>query len=79
MSITIKYFGAIAEATGVTEEVMELQEIDGSIEQLRSVCLEKYSSIKDLSFQLALNQSLVNSGLLKDGDEVAFLPPFAGG
>ncbi len=79
MSITIKYFGAIAEATGVTEEKVALEEVGNSIEELRSYCLTKYGDVGDLSFQVAVNQSLTTSGSLKDGDEVAFLPPFAGG
>ncbi|MEP1034822.1 MoaD/ThiS family protein [Ekhidna sp.] len=78
MPITIKYFGAIAEATGITEEKVDLGDVD-SIEQLKSICLAKYEAIGDLSFQLAVNQSLSSKDALKDGDEVAFLPPFAGG
>ena len=79
MAITIKYFGAIAEATGTTEETVALDEIGGSIEQLRSYCLDKYGAIGDLSFQLAVNHKLTAAGTVNDGDEVAFLPPFAGG
>lgn len=79
MAITIKYFGAIAEATGVTEEKVTLEEAGDSVEQLRSFCLNKYGAVSDLSFQLAVNQNLTTSGSLNDGDEVAFLPPFAGG
>lgn len=79
MPVTIKYFGAIAEVTGVTEEEIELSEVENSLEVLKSSCLSRYESIKDLSFQLAVNQSLSAADSLKDGDEVAFLPPFAGG
>ncbi|MEO9485737.1 MAG: MoaD/ThiS family protein [Ekhidna sp.] len=79
MPVTIKYFGAIAEVTGVTEEKVELSEVKNSLEILKSNCLSKYESIGDLSFQLAVNQSLFTSDSLSEGDEVAFLPPFAGG
>ncbi len=79
MPVTIKYFGAIAEVTGVAEEEIELSEVKNSLEVLKSSCLSRYESIKDLSFQLAVNQSLSTADSLKDGDEVAFLPPFAGG
>ncbi|WP_436515185.1 MoaD/ThiS family protein [Ekhidna sp. To15] len=79
MAITIKYFGAIAEAAGVSEEKVTIEEVGSSVEQLRSFCLNKYEAVGDLSFQLAVNQSLIASGTLNDGDEVAFLPPFAGG
>lgn len=78
MGVTIKYFGAIAEVTGMTHETVELTNVGNSVEELRAYCLNKYS-IGDLSFQLAVNQNLNSSEALKDGDEVAFLPPFAGG
>jgi len=78
MAITIKYFGAIEEATGVAEESILLEDIT-SLEELREYTLTKYAEIKGLSYQLALNQVLTESGSLKEGDEVAFLPPFAGG
>lgn len=78
MAITIKYFGAIAEEVGLNEEVLDLEKA-GSVEALRLYCLAKYQTIQDLSFQIAVNQSLSNSGTLSDGDEVALLPPFAGG
>lgn len=79
MPVTIKYFGAIAEAAGITEEKLALEVAGNSIEQLRSYCLKKYTAIGDLSFQVSVNQTLVTSGELSDGDEIAFLPPFAGG
>ena len=79
MSITIKYFGVIAEATGVAQEKVTMEEGGSSVEELRSYCLNKYDTIVDLSFQLAVNQTLTAAGELNDGDEVAFLPPFAGG
>jgi len=78
MPITIKYFGAIEEVTGVTEESVSLDQFD-SLEGLKAHALSKYAAIGDLSFQLAVNQILTDSSPLKDGDEVAFLPPFAGG
>lgn len=79
MSITIKYFGAIAEATGITEEKIALEDVEGSKELLKASLLGKYQAIGDLSFQIAVNQSLDSTDELKDGDEVALLPPFAGG
>lgn len=79
MGVTIKYFGVIAEAAGATTETVDLTETGSSVDELRSYCLKKYGAIGDLSFQIAVNQNLNSSEALKDGDEVAFLPPFAGG
>jgi len=78
VAVTIKYFGAIEEATGIPQEEISVSEME-SLDQLRQYITSKYAGMDNLSFQLALNQSIVTSGKLKDGDEVAFLPPFAGG
>ncbi|MEM0939707.1 MAG: MoaD/ThiS family protein [Bacteroidota bacterium] len=78
MSITIKYFGAIEDVTGIAEESVSLEQIS-SLEELKEHCLARYNDIKNLSFRLAVNQSLTDNANLKEGDEVAFLPPFAGG
>lgn len=79
MPIQVKYFGAIEEATGKKEEAFEVSDIRGSLDRLKTACHEKYPSLNELTFQLAVNQSLESGDQLKDGDEVAFLPPFAGG
>ena len=78
MPIKIKYFGAIAEQTGQTEEHISADDF-GSLEELKSHLLSKYQSIGQHSFQMAVNQALTESANLQDGDEVALLPPFAGG
>ncbi|MFN1834478.1 MoaD/ThiS family protein [Balneola sp. MJW-20] len=79
MIITVKYFGAIAEATGLQEEKLDMSALGTKLEDLRDHCLHKYGAINDLTFKLAVNQSIEEEMVLKDGDEVAFLPPFAGG
>jgi len=80
MTLTIKYFGLLAEMTGTNEEIVTLAGEEYELEALKERCISKYelSDIKK-SIQTAVNQSLVSSGPLKHGDEVAFLPPFAGG
>jgi len=80
MTLTIKYFGLIAEKAGTNEEIVNLEAEEYDLEALKERCISKYelSDIKK-SIQIAVNQSLGTSGPLKHGDEVAFLPPFAGG
>ncbi|MEM6829000.1 MAG: MoaD/ThiS family protein [Bacteroidota bacterium] len=79
MSITVKYFGVIAEKTGITEESLDLKATGSEIQSFKGYCVEKYKDIKGLTFQIAVNQVLTTEGVLKDGDEVALLPPFSGG
>ncbi len=79
MKIKIKYFGVIAEETGKTEEVLELDSEDYNVESLKEYCISTYSLSETESIQVAVNQNIGASGALQDGDEVAFLPPFSGG
>mgnify|MGYP001628089211 CR=1 FL=1 len=78
MKVTIKYFGLVAEAAEKSEEVMEF---DGTltVSELKAQCLNGLSITDKESIQIAVNQNLDDKTTLKDGDEVALLPPFAGG
>lgn len=77
MTVLVRYFGSIAEVTGLSEEKIQLSE--GRLSTLKSTCLDKYPGISELTFQLAVNHSLDTNETLSEGDEIAFLPPFAGG
>lgn len=79
MTITIKYFGVIAEETGRNKEIVELNSQESDVDSLKRRCFSKYSLSDTESIQVAVNQSLEDTGPLKNGDEVAFLPPFSGG
>ena len=78
MKLSLKYFGQIAEKTGKSEEVFELNEIV-NLNDISQLIHDKYS-LNGLPFQIAVNKKLSDSDLkLSENDEVAFLPPFAGG
>lgn len=79
MSITVKYFGAVAEKTGTSEEELDLNETGDSVSQMKAYCVEKYDLDDEETIQLAVNQVLNADEKLQEGDEVAFLPPYAGG
>lgn len=79
MKVTVKYFGAVAEKTGVREEVLDLQETGTDIKGLMRYCYRKYPLGDEDGLLVAVNQELHRQEPLKDGDEVALLPPFAGG
>ncbi|MBR9855726.1 MAG: MoaD/ThiS family protein [Algicola sp.] len=78
MTVTIKYFGLVAEAAERFEEILEL---DGVLtaSELKAQCLNGLAIADKESVQIAVNQNLDDKITLKDGDEVALLPPFAGG
>ena len=79
MNIKVKYFGAIAEKTGVSEEVLHLDEAGYEVDELKAYCINKYDLEEGESIRLAVNQVLNAKKTLQHGDEVAFLPPYAGG
>ncbi|WP_034919924.1 MoaD/ThiS family protein [Gillisia sp. CAL575] len=78
MKVNVKYFGVIAESAGKNEEVLELKQ-GTSVKDLKNQQIKKYQIQDAESVQIAVNQDLNNEAELKEDDEVAFLPPFAGG
>ena len=77
--VNIKYFGVIAEKTNLESEKtsFDYNQLSKIVESIKN----KYD-LHQLSFQISLNINLVNSEdsiIVNDGDEIAFLPPFAGG
>lgn len=78
MKVTVKYFGLVAEATEKPEEVLEFNGPLTALE-LKAQCLNGLAIADKDSVQIAVNQNLDDQITLKDGDEVALLPPFAGG
>ena len=79
MKIKIKYFGSIAEETGKAEETIEMKESAIDLLDLKTLCFTRYGLEEDNTIQLAINQVIQQRGKIKDGDEIAFLPPYAGG
>ena len=79
MLITIKYFGMLVEITNTTQETYSLEQ-DSELEKIEQDILVKYPKIQHITYNVAVNQKIVDrKHLVKNGDELAFLPPFAGG
>jgi len=79
MKVKVKYFGAIAEQAGTSEETLDLTTIGSEVIDIKAYCIQKYNLATDDYMQVAINQELNKEGKLRAGDEIAFLPPFAGG
>ena len=80
MRVTLKYFGLLAEITHRNEEQMELTADVNTLLELKSAVEHRFPAFQKTAYSIALNQALCNDDLaLKDDDEIAFLPPFAGG
>ena len=75
----ISLYGMLAEAAATTQ--LEINDFRGkSIMDLRKVVEEKYPQLKNMTYKIAVNKKIAKENeTLNKTDEVAFLPPFAGG
>ncbi len=81
MQVTVKWFGPLREATGTKELGVRLPE-GARLRDLATLLAREHAGFRELAPRLraAVNQALVEDDpALADGDEVAFLPPVAGG
>lgn len=76
--IQVLLFGILAEASGKSS--LQIKDKD-RLSDLQEAVLEQYPEIGKYKYRLAVNGSLQETTdlQLSDRDEVAFLPPFAGG
>jgi molybdopterin synthase sulfur carrier subunit len=77
MMVKILFFGALIDVTKT--DSLQLNNI-AQTDELIAVLHEKYPLLCHYKFSIALNQNFINNNCdLKDSDEVALMPPFAGG
>lgn len=77
MSIRLMLFGSLAAIVGKSQLL-----IDDCIDtqSLKENLITEYPQLRDFVFLISVNKKFVkNNHILEQGDEVAFLPPFAGG
>jgi molybdopterin converting factor subunit 1 len=81
ISINLLYFAFVKDKTGVEFDLLDLPS-DTSIKSLIKIILEKYPSLSNIidMIKISVNYKIVDvDTILKDGDEIAFLPPISGG
>jgi len=77
MKIKVLLFGMLAEKAGTS--IVKLEEIQNTADLLRQLEAD-FPSIKGMQYNISVNQEIYKGTVeLQDGDEVALLPPFAGG
>ncbi len=73
----VLFFGRLKEIVGTSE--LKIDSVD-DIESLRKVLIEKFPKLKDEVFAIAVNYEIINGNIQLDrNDEIALLPPIAGG
>jgi molybdopterin synthase sulfur carrier subunit len=77
MEVKVLFFGVLTEVTGTA--VKHYRDVK-SIGSLKLRLNDDYPEIIHFDFRIALNNEMINSDHeLNEGDEVALMPPFAGG
>lgn len=76
VSVNVLFFGYLGERTGKNEMQCEVADLD----ELRGQLAEEFPVLGAHQYAVAVNGAVQRANVpLKEGDEVAFLPPFAGG
>lgn len=77
MKIKLLFFGNISDITGTGE--MDYSNA-ADTETLELDLKNKFPQLKNFTYRIAVNKVIINENTkFKDGDEIAFLPPFSGG
>ncbi len=81
MKVTVRFFASHREATGLATYVADVPEGASAAQVLDTLC-DTFPKLKAFagSSAFAINRTQVNASTrLGDGDELALLPPMAGG
>ncbi len=77
MKISVLFFGILAEVAGNSS--LHFKGIE-NLRALKSHLWKTYPEMKEMDFRFAVNKEIVDGKVeFKNGDEIALLPPFAGG
>jgi sulfur-carrier protein len=77
MKVKVLFFGVLSEVAGTDcKHYMGVKSID----DLRLRILDEYPEIEHYNYRISLNHEILSGNrILNDRDEVALMPPFAGG
>ena len=78
--IKVKCFSQVKYALGVDELTLQLNENSTSNELEKIIRKKAGNKLENISLRIAINQKyLTEDIILRDGDEVVFIPPVKGG
>jgi molybdopterin converting factor small subunit len=77
MQVKVLFFGVLSEVAGTDcKHYIEVK----SVYDLKTRILDEFPEIQHYNYRISLNNEIINKDLiLNDKDEIALLPPFAGG
>ena len=78
--VNIKCFSQVKYALGENEIIMDLENGSTTVDLEKMIRDQAKDKLNGVSLRVAVNQKYVQDGIeLKNGDEVAFIPPVQGG
>ena len=80
IKVKIKCFSQVKYALGKNEIIMDLENGSTTLDLEQMIREQGKDKLNGVSLRVAVNQKYVQDDIeLKDGDEVAFIPPVQGG
>ena len=80
IKVTIKCFSQVKYALNQNELVLELKNGFRSSDLEKTIRIKAKGQLDNISLRIAINQQYITKNTeLKNGDEVAFIPPVQGG
>lgn len=77
MEVKVLFFGVLSEITGTNLKIY--REVK-SIGDLKHRIQDDFPEMVHYNYRISLNNEIINNDPnLNNGDEIAFMPPFAGG
>ena len=77
MQVKVLFFGVLSEVAGT--DCRHYSDVK-SVYDLRLRILDEFPEIEHYNYRISLNSEIINSDrILNDSDEIALMPPFAGG
>jgi sulfur-carrier protein len=77
MQVKVLFFGVLSEVAGT--DYRHYRGVS-SINDLKIRILDEYPEIENYNYRISLNNTIIEGNcILNENDEIALLPPFAGG
>lgn len=77
MTVTVTYFGKLTEVTGKSYEELRLEA--ATVKGVKTALEQHYPSLKDMTYQVAENNSILTNEDTIQTTTLDIFPPFSGG
>jgi molybdopterin synthase sulfur carrier subunit len=76
MAVKIQLYGQLKQVTGLSELMSEAADTDGLMNEISA----RFPSLENLNYIIAVDRNIVQANTtIKEGQELALLPPYSGG